>query len=69
MLSDGLFPARGQIANVPEIMEVLEPYHGLLWLDEAHSVGILGPNGRGVYDHFGLSGEHLFFGGTLAPEQ
>ena len=66
MISDGLFPTLGQIAPVPAIVEVLQPYNGLLWLDEAHPMGILGPNGRGVYDHFDLSGERLLSGGTLA---
>jgi 8-amino-7-oxononanoate synthase len=66
VLSDGIFPTLGQIAPVPGIVEVLEPYSGLLWLDEAHSMGILGPNGRGVYEHFGLTGARLLSGGTLA---
>jgi 8-amino-7-oxononanoate synthase len=66
MLSDSIFPALGQIALVPEIVEILEPYQGLLWLDEAHTLGVLGPNGRGVYDHFNLAGERLFSGGTMA---
>ncbi len=66
MLCDGLFPTIGQIAPAPEIAEVLEPYHGLLWLDEAHTMGVLGPNGKGVYEHFGLGGDDLFHGGTLA---
>jgi 7-keto-8-aminopelargonate synthetase-like enzyme len=66
VLGDGLFPTLGQIPPVPEIVEVLKPYRGLLWLDEAHSMGILGPNGRGVYEHFGLIGDCLLSGGTLA---
>ncbi len=66
MLSDSIFPALGQIAPVPEFVEILEPSRGLLWLDEAHTLGVLGPNGRGVYDHFNLAGERLFSGGTLA---
>ncbi len=66
MISDGAFPALGEIAPVPEHVEILEAYNGLLWLDDAHPVGILGPNGRGSYDHFGLTGDRLLFGGTLA---
>jgi 8-amino-7-oxononanoate synthase len=66
MLCDGLFPTLGQIVHAPEIVEILQPYQGLLWLDEAHTMGILGPNGRGVYDHFGLTGDRLFSAGTLA---
>jgi len=66
MMSDGLFSTFGRIAPVPEIVETLKPYNGLLWLDDAHPMGILGPNGRGTYDHYGLSGPHLLSGGTLA---
>lgn len=66
VLGDAIFPTLGQIAPAPSILQVLEPYDGLLWLDEAHSLGILGPNGRGIYDHFGVSGSHLLSGGTLA---
>jgi len=66
MISDGLFPTLGQIAPVPEYAEILAPYKGLLWLDEAHTMGILGPNGRGTFEHFGLSGDLLLSGGTLS---
>jgi 7-keto-8-aminopelargonate synthetase-like enzyme len=66
VMTDGLFPTLGRIAPVPDYVEILESYDGRLWLDEAHPVGILGPNGRGTYDHFGLSGGRLVFGGTLS---
>ncbi len=66
MISDGIFPTLGQITPAPAIVETLEPYNGMLWLDEAHAVGILGPNGRGIYDRFDLTGSHLLSGGTLA---
>jgi 7-keto-8-aminopelargonate synthetase-like enzyme len=66
LLTDGLFPTLGRIAPVPEYVGILEAYDGTIWLDEAHSVGILGPRGRGTYDHYGLAGERLLFGGTLS---
>jgi 7-keto-8-aminopelargonate synthetase-like enzyme len=66
LLSDGVFPTLGRIAPLPEYVQVLEAYDGTLWLDEAHAVGILGPHGRGTYDHYGLAGERLLFGGTLS---
>ena len=66
MISDGLFPVFGKIAPARELAEVLEPWQGLLWLDDAHPLGMLGPNGRGTYGHLGLGGERLLFGGTLA---
>jgi len=66
VMTDGLFPALGRIAPVPDYLEVLEPYGGLVWLDEAHPVGILGPNGRGTADHYGIDGARVFSGGTLS---
>jgi len=66
LMTDGLFPTFGQIAPIPDYVEVMDPVDGTIWIDEAHPVGILGPNGRGTYDHFGLSGERLLFGGTLS---
>lgn len=66
VLSDGIFPTPGEIAPVPDYVKALEPYNGLLWLDDCHALGVIGPNGRGTYDHFGVKGERLFFGGTMS---
>jgi 7-keto-8-aminopelargonate synthetase-like enzyme len=66
VMSDGVFPVPGEIAPVPDYVKVLEPYGGLLWLDDAHALGVIGPNGRGTYDHFGVRGDRLFFGGTMS---
>ena len=66
VISDGIFPVAGEIAPVPEYAKVLEPYSGLLWLDDAHAAGVLGPNGRGTYDHFGVKSPRLLFGGTMS---
>jgi len=66
VMSDGLFPTLGRIAPLPDYLEVLKPYGGLVWLDDAHPVGILGPNGRGTADYFGVTSERVFSGGTLS---
>jgi glycine C-acetyltransferase/8-amino-7-oxononanoate synthase len=66
VISDGIFPVPGEIAPVPDYMKVLEPYGGLLWLDDSHALGVIGANGRGTYDHFGVKGDRLFFGGTTS---
>lgn len=66
VLSDGIFPVPGEIAPVPDYIKVLEPYNGLLWLDDCHALGVIGPNGRGTYDHFGVKGDRLFYGGTMS---
>ena len=66
VMSDGLFPTLGRIAPLPDYLEVLEPFGGLVWLDDAHPVGILGPNGRGTADHHGIDSDRVFSGGTLS---
>jgi serine palmitoyltransferase len=40
---------------LPEILQLKQKYPVFIYLDEAHSVGAMGPNGRGVVDHFGLN--------------
>ena len=64
--SDGVFPLFGHLAPLPAYLEVTEPYGGYIWLDDAHSVGVLGPNGRGTADHFGVKSDRVFFGGTFS---
>jgi len=66
VMTDGIFPVPGEIAPVPDYVTVLEPYGGLVWLDDAHALGVIGANGRGTYEHFGLSGDRLYYGGTLS---
>ena len=45
----------GSIVNLPEVIRLKKKYKAYLYLDEAHSVGALGPTGRGVVEHFGLN--------------
>jgi 8-amino-7-oxononanoate synthase len=66
LLSDGVFPVFGQIAPVPAYANVLGQYDGLIGLDDAHGVGVLGPNGRGTLEHFGMKSPHFHFTGTLS---
>jgi 8-amino-7-oxononanoate synthase len=66
VVSDGVFPTFGRIAPVPEYVKAIESYEGSVWLDDNHGVGVLGPNGRGTYEHFGLKSNRLFFGGTMS---
>lgn len=44
----------GSIIRLPEVIALKKRYKAYLYLDEAHSIGALGPNGRGVVDYFGL---------------
>jgi glycine C-acetyltransferase/8-amino-7-oxononanoate synthase len=66
VVSDGVFPLMGQVAPVPAYLEVAAPYDAWIWLDDSHGVGVLGPHGRGTYEHYGLTSDRLLFGGTLS---
>jgi len=66
VMTDGIFPTFGLIAPVPELAKILEPYQGYLCIDDSHSVGVLGPNGRGTYEHFGISSERCLYAGTMS---
>jgi 7-keto-8-aminopelargonate synthetase-like enzyme len=66
LLTDGVFPTYGRIAPVPDYAAILEPYDGLIGLDDAHGVGVLGPNGRGTFEYFGMRSERLHLAGTLS---
>jgi glycine C-acetyltransferase/8-amino-7-oxononanoate synthase len=66
VLTDGIFPVPGEIAPVPDYVTILQPYNGLLWLDDCHALGVIGASGRGTYEHFGLKGARLFYGGTMS---
>ncbi len=66
LLTDGVFPVFGRIAPVPEYAAIMSPYCGLIGLDDAHGAGVLGANGRGTIEHFGLRGSPLFFCATLS---
>lgn len=51
---EGLYSMEGQFCRLPEIVELKRRYKFHLFLDEAHSIGALGPRGRGICDHFGI---------------
>jgi len=55
VLSDGVFAARGEIAPVADYCSVLSEYAGgILCIDDAHGIGVLGENGCGTLEHAGL---------------
>ncbi|XP_006816918.1 serine palmitoyltransferase 2-like [Saccoglossus kowalevskii] len=54
IIVEGIYSMEGSIANLPEMIRLKKKYKSYLYLDEAHSIGALGPNGRGVVDYFGL---------------
>uniref|UniRef100_A0A667ZMC7 Serine palmitoyltransferase long chain base subunit 2 n=1 Tax=Myripristis murdjan TaxID=586833 RepID=A0A667ZMC7_9TELE len=54
ILVEGIYSMEGSIVRLPEVIALKKRYGAYLYLDEAHSIGALGPRGRGVVDHFGL---------------
>jgi len=51
---DGIFSMEGDIAKLPEICDLADKYSAEVFVDDAHSIGVLGPNGEGTAAHFGL---------------
>lgn len=51
---DGVFSMEGDIANLPEISKLAKKYGARVYVDEAHSIGVLGENGRGTGSHFNM---------------
>jgi 8-amino-7-oxononanoate synthase len=63
---DGVFSMEGDIANLPEIVRLSKKYNGSIMVDEAHGLGVLGNEGRGTCDHFGLSKDVDLIMGTFS---
>ncbi|GBB94875.1 hypothetical protein RclHR1_02430016 [Rhizophagus clarus] len=54
LIVEGLYSMEGSICNLPKIIELKRKYKFYLYVDEAHSIGALGPRGRGVCDYYGI---------------
>jgi glycine C-acetyltransferase len=66
LISDGVFSMDGDIAPLPALVEAAEKHGAIMMVDDAHSSGVLGRNGRGTIDHFGLHGRVHVQVGTLS---
>src|SRR5437763_8879755 len=66
VVTDGVFSMDGDIAPLPQIVELAEEYGAFVMVDDAHSSGVLGKNGRGSVSHFGLDGRVALQIGTLS---
>lgn len=66
VITDGVFSMDGDIAPLDEITKVSKKYNALVMVDDAHGEGVLGKNGRGIVDHFGLHEEVDIEVGTLS---
>lgn len=63
---DGVFSMGGDIVNLPKIVELGKKYNAKIFVDDAHSIGVLGENGRGTAEHFGLTDEVDIIMGTFS---
>ena len=66
VVTDGVFSMDGDIAPLPGIVEAAEAANAAVFVDDAHASGVLGRNGRGSVDHFGLHGRVAIQVGTLS---
>jgi glycine C-acetyltransferase len=65
ILTDGVFSMEGDLARLPEIVELGREFDAVVIVDDSHGVGVLGETGRGTVEHFGLLGEVDVITGTL----
>src|SRR5260370_15898556 len=66
LISDGVFSMDGDIGPLPGLCEAAEKYGAIMMVDDAHSSGVLGRNGRGTIDHFNMHGRVDIQVGTLS---
>jgi glycine C-acetyltransferase len=66
LITDGVFSMDGDIAPLPALVEIAERHGAIMMIDDAHSSGVLGGNGRGTVDHYNLHGRVDIQVGTLS---
>src|SRR5213082_1412686 len=66
LITDGVFSMDGDIGPLPALCDIAEEYGAIMMVDDAHSSGVLGRNGRGTIDHFDVHGRVDIQVGTLS---
>ena len=66
VVTDGVFSMDGDIAPLPDIVEVAKKHNAVVMVDDAHGEGVLGDHGRGIVNHFHLEGEVDIEVGTMS---
>ena len=64
--SDGMFPIKAQLAPVDQYASLAEKHKGVVWIDDAHGVGILGNQGRGTLEKLEINSRRVYMGATLS---
>ena len=59
IIVEGVYSMEGELCLLPDILELKKKYKAYLYLDEAHSIGAMGPSGRGACDHFGIDPKEI----------
>ncbi|HOV83448.1 MAG TPA: pyridoxal phosphate-dependent aminotransferase family protein [Paludibacteraceae bacterium] len=63
---DGVFSMEGDIAKLPQIVELSKKYNASVYVDEAHTLGVFGKTGAGICEHFGLTNDVDLIMGTFS---
>lgn len=63
---DGVFSMEGDLANLPAIVEIAKKYNARIMVDDAHGIGVMGKNGRGTAEHFGVEDDIDIIMGTFS---
>ena len=63
---DGVFSMEGDLANLPDIVTLAKKYKANIMVDDAHGIGVMGENGRGTAEHFGVEDEIDIIMGTFS---
>lgn len=66
IITDGVFPIFGSIAPVDKYSVIAEKYNGLVWVDDAHAMGVIGEKGRGTSEYLNVASNKILFGGTFS---
>ena len=66
IVTDGVFSMSGDICKLPEIVDLAKKYGARVMVDDAHGLGVLGKNGRGTAEHFGLEDQVDIIMGTFS---
>jgi 8-amino-7-oxononanoate synthase len=66
VVTDGVFSTEGELARLPEIVEVAKKYGARVFVDDAHALGVVGPKGLGTAEHYGIIDQVDLIGGTFS---
>ena len=65
VITDGVFSMEGDIAKLPEIVELVRKYNAVLMMDDSHATGVIGGTGRGTAEYYNMQGQVDIITGTF----